>query len=202
MSRRNRIYFIVGIALRFGFLFSCPVNAGETEMDIHVRSRKILPNKQECGIESLYLLLRQQGVESISYGDLKNRIPMTSQGVCASDLTETASLLQCELEAIKINLDTLLSRNKPAILHVNGDHFIVFLHIENSRLVLFDSEIGLYDCSSQWFSRHYLWEGTVLVARPYTTLAGLVTSGGFSVFLLLIIIITIPEVLKTKITMR
>ncbi len=51
----------------------------------------------------------------------------------------------------------------PMILHVDDTHFISFLGWDHGRLVLFDNQAGLFDCTPQWFAAHYRWDGAALV---------------------------------------
>ena len=61
------------------------------------------------------------------------------------------------IKAVKTDLDQLLRWNLPAILHVNESHFVAFLGLDGDRLVIFDSSMGLLDCTLGWFRERYQW---------------------------------------------
>jgi len=52
------------------------------------------------------------------------------------------------------------------ILHVNEDHFIALLGYKEGNLLIFDNRTGLYDCTPEFFSRIYHWNGVAIILGP------------------------------------
>ncbi len=72
---------------------------------------------------------------------------------------------------MRTDLAGLKRYDVPMVLHVNGNHFLALLGTEEGRLVLFDNRVGLLDCTPEWFSQRYRWDGIALaVGTPSPSL--------------------------------
>jgi hypothetical protein len=71
-----------------------------------------------------------------------------------------------DVTVVVANLDTLRTFGRPAILHVNENHFIAFLDDRDGRLLLFDNGVGLFECAPDSFAEKYNWNGACLIFQP------------------------------------
>jgi ABC-type bacteriocin/lantibiotic exporter with double-glycine peptidase domain len=83
----------------------------------------------------------------------------------------------------------LLRLNSPAILHVNGNHFIVFLHNDSGRLVFFDNELGLFDITHERFKKRYAWSGNALVLGNVPSNLTLIINSYYTTFIIFLMIL-------------
>jgi ABC-type bacteriocin/lantibiotic exporter with double-glycine peptidase domain len=130
-----------------------------------LRSKEIVSNRQECGIESLYVCLRNAGIDHPDLEKMRKELITNSNGLSASSLIAYAKNFDVHLYPAKVNLKTLTKWNIPAILHVDDDHFIVFLGMDRQRMLIFDNGIGYYDSTPEWFEKHYQWNNTALLLK-------------------------------------
>ncbi len=116
-----------------------------------------------CGVDCLYVALRSAGTQGISLQHLQEVVSPGANGV-SIDMLQRASRSQ-GIFATTLQLDpgVLAYCRSPMILHVNERHFVTFLGIEDGHILLFDSALGLFDCSREWFLTHYEWDGVSLV---------------------------------------
>src|SRR5262249_35131807 len=89
--------------------------------------------------------------------------PLDPRGTKASDLVKWGREYGLPVEPVRTNLTTLKRWALPAVLHVNGNHYIALVGQEEGRFVVFDNNIGLFDCSAEWFQKRYSWDGVALV---------------------------------------
>jgi hypothetical protein len=64
---------------------------------------------------------------------------------------------------VQATLDDLENWGAPAVLHVDGNHYIAYMGHEAGRVHVFDNSIGDYDCSPEYFKKRYRWPGLALV---------------------------------------
>jgi ABC-type bacteriocin/lantibiotic exporter with double-glycine peptidase domain len=94
---------------------------------------------------------------------LEQILPTTRDGVSAAQIVEAGGKLGLRVEPLHLDLSALEVLQKPAILHVDGSHFIAVLRFTDGHLVVFDNTIGLFECTPAWFHSHYQWNGLALV---------------------------------------
>ncbi|MDR1382534.1 MAG: hypothetical protein LBJ67_01605 [Planctomycetaceae bacterium] len=154
--------------------------------NFHLRSRKIASNRQECGIESLYICLRNAGIDNFDLERMRKELITKSNGLSASSLIAYAKNFDVNLYPVKVNLTSLIKWNIPAILHVDDDHFIVFLGMDRQRMLVFDNGVGYYDSTPEWFEKHYQWNNTaLLLQKPPSIFQMFVNSYFLSIILVL-----------------
>ncbi len=119
---------------------------------------------QTCGLHSLYLCAKAGGYPFASIRELHQRAaPLDARGTKAADLWKWGQEYGLEVEAVRADVETLRRWNLPAILHVNGSHYVALTGRDEGRLVVFDNNYGLLDCSPEWFQKNYRWDGIALV---------------------------------------
>lgn len=131
-----------------------------------VRYRTPPTAQQCCGIDSLYVSLRAAGRVDVPLSVLEKELPLGPRGVSVEAIQASCQTHHVALTVVRTDLAMLRDCVNPVILHVNGDHFISFLGMKEGRLLIFDSTVGLFDCSPEWFSAYYKWDGVALIVGP------------------------------------
>ncbi|MBY0231888.1 MAG: hypothetical protein K2W96_21610 [Gemmataceae bacterium] len=140
-----------------------------------VRLRFPPSNAESCGIDTLYLCARIGDAEG-SLRELDEAIPLSRDGASLAALAEAARSRGLRAELLNTDLARLQRWRLPAVLHVDGRHFIGYVGTtDEGRLLLFDNGAGLIDCDPAWFAERYRWRGDCLVVGdvPSPWLAGL-----------------------------
>lgn len=130
-----------------------------------VRYRSPPANPQYCGVDCLYVALRATGA-SVSMRQLEEELPLGATGVSVESLATAARKHGLTATVVRADLDQLASWGNRSILHVQGQHFILFLGVEDRRVVLFDNGVGVIDCTPELFNRYYQGEGTAILLGP------------------------------------
>lgn len=163
----------------------------DSKKSMNIRSHAIVGNRQTCGLESLYLCMRIAG-KDVDLQFLKKQFGSGIEGASAKDLISLASQYDVVFTPIKTDINMLLRLNSPAILHVNGNHFIVFLQYDSGRLVFFDNEIGHFDITPERFKKRYAWSGNAFVlGHVPSNLTWIIGSYHTTFILFLMIVISI-----------
>jgi ABC-type bacteriocin/lantibiotic exporter with double-glycine peptidase domain len=121
---------------------------------------------QCCGIDCLYVCLRVLGRDDVALRSMEGELPVGPHGVSLQQITDYCRGKSVYTTTIQTDLAGLVECGQPLLLHVNQDHFIALLGVEKGRLVLFDNRGGLFDCTPEWFSAHYQWEGVAVIFGP------------------------------------
>jgi hypothetical protein len=147
------------------------VSLGVRGEEFHLRMAVPAASAPTCGVESLYMCARAAGYEGLTLERLMESAGDMRRGVTAAALVDVARENGIDIAPLRIHTTSLLRMNTPAILHVNRSHFIAFLTTCGERLVLFDTAIGLFDCTEPWFARSYEWEGAALLVDNHSRFA-------------------------------
>jgi hypothetical protein len=144
---------------------SCVTGAVDDTKTARYHKRIDFPStsRRYCGIDSLYVCCQHSASFQGSIAEMERRINVTSEGSTAEELVAAASSFGCRVTPVQATLDQVLAWNQPAVLHVNGKHFISFLGGRDGRMWIFDNSAGLYDCDRAWFDGFYKFDGTTLV---------------------------------------
>ena len=97
--------------------------------------------RNTCGPAALAMLLTHQG-RPTTERELEQRMAPGPEGVTLSTLLETSARLGVPLEAWRLHLDTLSEIRTPAILWLDGDHFVVFDSVTAAGAHLRDPSAG------------------------------------------------------------
>lgn len=117
--------------------------------------------RNTCGPASLAMLLVEHGV-SVTEKELEGQMLPGRDGVSLRTLTETAGRYGVRLEVWRFRRDAVDSLQTPAILWIDGDHFVVLDSSTTNGVFVRDPAKGRL----QW-SRERLyerWNGTAAVA--------------------------------------
>jgi hypothetical protein len=144
-----------------------------SEEEVRVRYRVPRSTRQTCGVDSLFVCLKTSGqAEGLRLANLAEDLPLSPNGLSVEDLVRAANRCSVSTTAVWFSSTTPCEWHCDMILHVNDNHFIVWHGIDAGRYVLFDSSIGLLDCSPEWFAKRYRWNGFALVVgSPSVSLA-------------------------------
>jgi len=151
-----------GLILEFAILVTLQ-GCQPAEPAVRLRVRNQRATQRTCGEECLYLCMASAGGTAVPLGEIEKKIRVGPRGVSLQQLLDVAESTGTRVNGVKTDLDRLARSGVPAVLHVNGDHFVSLLGEESGRLVLFDNRIGLFDCTHAWFWEHYAWDGSALV---------------------------------------
>ncbi|MBX9622907.1 MAG: hypothetical protein K2X82_03750 [Gemmataceae bacterium] len=124
---------------------------------------------QTCGLHSLYVAARVAGYPFPGVNDLHAAAaPLDDRGVSAERLVGIAAAAGVPVDGVRTDLAALCRWGRPAILHVNGNHFVTLVGRDRDRLVVFDNNVGLFVCTEAYFGRAYRWDGAALLVggRP------------------------------------
>ncbi|HVC95828.1 MAG TPA: cysteine peptidase family C39 domain-containing protein [Pirellulales bacterium] len=118
---------------------------------------------EACGAHTLFVCCLAAGRRDVRLAQLAPPTDLNRPGVSAAALVAVAQSDGIDVQPTRPSLADLLRWGQPAVLHVNGDHFIAMLGEDSGRLVIFDNSIGLIDCAPWWFDQQYGWDGVALV---------------------------------------
>jgi prepilin-type N-terminal cleavage/methylation domain-containing protein/prepilin-type processing-associated H-X9-DG protein len=165
--RTGTRYF--GIAALIGLLAQLPTAIADdaqerkSALQIVYRVPTVMP-RPLCGVYSFYVCAKVIGRANFSVQDIELKLsPIGPRGVSMAQLGNLALSSDIPVSSVKIDLDQLIAWNEPAILHVDGQHYVAFLGLDGSRLRLFDSRAGVLTCPTDRFSDYYDWDGLALV---------------------------------------
>jgi len=147
------------------FVASCSATRAD---DDHPRARYRVPPADNalCGVDCLYVCARVCGRHDVTLAELEKELPATAKGVTVEELVRACRRRSLMVTVFRTDVARLGECGFPLLLHVNNRHFIAVLGIEDGSLVLFDSSIGLYDCSPEWFAKQYTWDGVAVMFGP------------------------------------
>ena len=137
--------------------------AAEQPEDFRLRYQTPRTPAQSCGVDSLYVCARSSGATTLSLANLERDLPLGPHGVTVESLTSACRTHGVSAAAVRLAPERLRWCSSPMLLHVNDDHFISFFGWDEGRLLLFDNQIGLFDCTLEWFDTHYRWDGAALL---------------------------------------
>jgi prepilin-type N-terminal cleavage/methylation domain-containing protein/prepilin-type processing-associated H-X9-DG protein len=93
---------------------------------------------------------------------LERQLPPGPLGVSLDALSEACRSVSVYSTALRMSPAKVRYLGNPMILHVNGSHYIAVLGEEGDRLLIFDNSAGLVDCTRDFFSTQYQWDGVAL----------------------------------------
>lgn len=131
--------------------------------EVHVRRRAAPRDNQYCGIDSLYVFLKVEGVCPHSLAEMEKELPPTPRGIAVHDMAHYCERNGVSVSVVNASLARLTEAHLPAVLLVNGDHFVTLVGTDEDRLLLFDNAYGLADCTPEWFAQRYRWDGVAIV---------------------------------------
>jgi hypothetical protein len=161
---RQGLLFEIAAALASGLIH--PPAGAQVMQDYRIRCPMRAAPAQCCGPDCLYLCFSLNGIDNVSLPDLESALGVGAKGCSLGRLAAVAKGNGLTAVTAHVNVTALAELGCPAILHVNGNHFIVFLEDRDGRLLIFDDLVGLFDCSHEWFDQVYNWPGECLLIRP------------------------------------
>jgi ABC-type bacteriocin/lantibiotic exporter with double-glycine peptidase domain len=140
--------------------------------DEHVDDRSVQRMLTICGPNSLYLLLRINGID-LKYSDLESRLTMETWGADLRSMKQAAASFGLSGRVRKCTLKSLENANLPLIAHLNhgfrigdvGRHYIFIISITPRGIVFIDGTTGARDEASLG-KFESAWSGYILEATP------------------------------------
>jgi ABC-type bacteriocin/lantibiotic exporter with double-glycine peptidase domain len=125
-----------------------------------------------CGPNSLYLLLRINGID-LKYSDLEARLAMETHGANLHSMKQTAAVFGLSGRVRKCTLNSLKNANLPVIAHLAqgfrigdlGRHYILILSATPSGIEFIDGTTGARDEVSLGKFKSS-WSGYILEVTP------------------------------------
>jgi ATP-binding cassette subfamily B protein RaxB len=106
------------------------------------------------------MLLSEHGI-SVMEWELEDQLQLRSDGVSLRSIVETADRYGVRLEAWRFRRDALDSLKSPAILWIDGDHFVVLDSVTSEGAFVRDPAKGRLKVSRQGLLAR--WDGTAAV---------------------------------------
>ncbi|HEY3997228.1 MAG TPA: peptidase domain-containing ABC transporter, partial [Candidatus Xenobia bacterium] len=122
----------------------------------------------DCGAASLGMILRYYGA-SVSLSRLRDMANVSRDGASLMSLCRAAETLGFEARGLRLSLDEVGRLTCPAIVHWEGNHYVVLYQIKGRRVVLGDPAVGIRHVSTDEFEKK--WTGHVLELHPLPRLA-------------------------------
>lgn len=142
-------------------VFTAP-DAFTKEAEFTVRFRTPRTVAAACGADSLFVGLRLLGA-NVTLARVESELGIGPNGSSVSDLAATSKLYGVAANVVRTELSCLLKWNNPSILHVSGSHFVLFLGVQEGRMLFFDNGVGLIDCTVERFKSKSEWDGVAVV---------------------------------------
>lgn len=119
--------------------------------------------RNTCGPAALAMLLLAQGV-TVPVEELEQRMRPGARGVSLATMVTTARVYGVRLESWRLKFDALDTLTTPAILWIDGDHFVVFDSLTSAGAYLQDPAAGRVLVPRGRL--HERWDGTAAVLGP------------------------------------
>ena len=119
--------------------------------------------RNSCGPAALAMLLSARGI-FVSADELERRMQPGPRGVSLATIVTTARAYGVPLDSWRLRFDALDTLTTPAILWIDGDHFVMFDSLTSAGAYLQDPATGRV-----LVPRHRLherWDGTAAVLSP------------------------------------
>lgn len=166
--------------------------------EIKVASRAPQSDFRTCGTDALFLCISSLG-KTVDIEQLRDLAPTRRQGCSMDDMVSAARALETEAQPISTSLSSLRRFQRPAVLHVNENHFIAYLGEKKGQMVLFDNQVGVFSCSIRTFKKRYRWSGTALrLGSPPTIAERIFLSSPVKSLLLLAFPLAMVHVWRTR----
>jgi ABC-type bacteriocin/lantibiotic exporter with double-glycine peptidase domain len=119
--------------------------------------------RNTCGPAALAMLLVSKGIV-VTAEELERRMQPGADGVSLTTIVTTAREYGVHLQPWRLRKDALDTLKTPAILWVDGDHFVVFDSLTQAGAHLRDPATGRVQESKQRLATR--WDGTAAVLSP------------------------------------
>lgn len=106
----------------------------------------------DCGVTCLKMIINYFG-NPISIQELKKLLPMQSEGVTLSDISEVANEVGLKTKGVKVNYNSLVQElPTPCIAYWKQQHFVVIYHLNEEYVWIADpASRGIYVQSKESF---------------------------------------------------
>ena len=128
----------------------------------------IQSNNNNCGPAALKMVLDDFGISS-SLDELELIIPLNQQGASMFSLLTAAKTKGLPLEGWKLTGGDLYNIRLPALLFVNGNHFVVADSVRDGTIFLRDPSLGRVRVSLIKFKTMWNGESLILTQGKNTT---------------------------------
>ncbi|MEM8604647.1 MAG: peptidase domain-containing ABC transporter [Cyanobacteria bacterium P01_H01_bin.121] len=121
----------------------------------------------DCGAACLAMVARYWG-KRFSINRLRDLANVDRNGASLKGLAAAAETLGFETRPVRASLDQLAQQDLPAIVHWQGNHYVVVYAITRRHVIIVDPGRGQVKLTHQQFTTD--WTGYALLLRPTTTL--------------------------------
>lgn len=118
-------------------------------------------SQAECGLACLTMLMNYFGSE-LELSDVRRMTLLSDRGVTLAQLTKAAGVLGLQTRALRIELSDLKNIKLPAIVHIDGNHFVVVEKISHKAVHVLDPAVGVRRII--WKTFDQIFTGVVLEA--------------------------------------
>ncbi len=122
-------------------------------------ARKRLPmifqaESSECALACLAMVADYHGLKTTLI-ELRERYAISMKGATLRDVVELANHIRLTSRPVRCEIAGLQKLQLPALLHWNGDHFVVLSRIHRGRYTIHDPALGVVELSEKELSNHF-----------------------------------------------
>lgn len=132
-------------------------------------------DESDCGAASLAMVCRYYGVTA-SVTTLRDLANVGQHGASLADIARAAERLGFCTRAIQTNYETLRQLPLPALVHWQGNHYVVVYEVDHAGVRYADPAEGLKRATREEFAQG--WTGYVLTLEPTDKLHGIGEEAG------------------------
>jgi ATP-binding cassette subfamily B protein len=153
--------------------FAITDHGGEPTQQTPPRRRKRFPfvrqiDSMDCGAACIAMVCRSFG-HDVSMASIRQAVGTSTEGTTLRGLIRGGNELGLSMRAIKSSPERIGTLPLPAIVHWQGNHWVVLYRIDGERARIADPGRGLRTVSRAEFSEH--WSGYAALCEPTERLA-------------------------------
>ena len=120
-------------------------------------------SSSDCGVACLAMVGDYWG-KNFSITEIRSTANVTRSGASIKGLVVAAEHLGFAPRPVKVDLPTLAKQKLPAIVHWQGNHYIVVYRVTRDKVLVSDPKIGRRSLTRQEFVKE--WNGYTLLLSP------------------------------------
>ncbi len=134
----------------------------------------------ECGLASLTMIANYYG-HGVDLPYMRAVHPISWKGVSMAELYQLASTFGLDARGLAVpKIEDLAGLKMPAILHWNGDHFVVLESIKNGTYIIQDPAVGRREFEKEDIARFF--SGVALEFTPRVNVEKIVAKSGVNLW--------------------
>ena len=103
----------------------------------------VSPKPTDCGATCLKMLLKYYGIE-VDLDTLIQECNTRLEGCTGTDLRRAGNAHGLDLRAFAVDTDTLMTMDRPAIIHWRFSHWCIFCGVDKGQIMIINPDRGKY----------------------------------------------------------